>query len=138
MPVAVAGAAQDLSGVTAVDGIDLQVRPGEIFGLVGPDGAGKTTTMRLLTGLLDPDAGALRVAGFDVLRQTESDETPYRLHAAALQPLRRPDRGGEPALFRQHLPCSAGGAPGASAAVAGIQPAGSRLSSGRRSFSPAA
>ncbi|MDP2106601.1 MAG: ATP-binding cassette domain-containing protein, partial [Desulfobulbaceae bacterium] len=35
----------------AVDGLDLEVMPGEIFGLVGPDGAGKTTTMRLLTGI---------------------------------------------------------------------------------------
>ena len=40
------------SDVVAVDGIDLAVRPGETFGLIGPDGAGKTTTIRLLTGLL--------------------------------------------------------------------------------------
>lgn len=47
----------------ALDGIDLQVRPGEAFGLVGPDGAGKTTLMRLLCGLLEPNAGELRVFG---------------------------------------------------------------------------
>lgn len=55
----------------AVDGLSLEVRPGEIFGLVGPDGAGKTTTMRLLTGLLDADGGEAVVTGFDVFRQPE-------------------------------------------------------------------
>jgi len=47
----------------ALDGIDLQVAPGEAFGLVGPDGAGKTTLMRLLCGLLAPSDGELRVFG---------------------------------------------------------------------------
>jgi len=56
----------------AVDGIDLRVREGEIFGLLGPDGAGKTTTMRMLAGILDPTAGQAEVGGFDVLRQPEA------------------------------------------------------------------
>lgn len=51
---------------TAVDDITFQVRPGEIFGLLGANGAGKSTTFRMLCGLLPPTAGVLRVAGFDV------------------------------------------------------------------------
>jgi len=55
----------------AVDGISLQVRAGEIYGLVGSDGAGKTTTMRLLAGALRADQGQASVCGFDIQRQTE-------------------------------------------------------------------
>jgi ABC-2 type transport system ATP-binding protein len=58
----------------AVEGLSLRVSPGEIYGLVGPDGAGKTTTMRLLCGAFQPDRGVsttIRVAGYDVTRQTE-------------------------------------------------------------------
>jgi ABC-2 type transport system ATP-binding protein len=57
--------------VTAVDGLDLTVARGEIFGLVGPDGAGKTTTIRMLCAIMDPTAGSARVAGFDTVRQAE-------------------------------------------------------------------
>ena len=57
--------------VTAVSSLTLQVKRGEIFGLVGPDGAGKTTTIRLLTAILDPDAGWAKVAGFDTVSQPE-------------------------------------------------------------------
>jgi ABC-2 type transport system ATP-binding protein len=58
--------------ITAVDDLSLEVTRGEIFGLVGPDGAGKTTTLRLLCGLVNPDAGAIEVAGYDVAREPES------------------------------------------------------------------
>jgi ABC-2 type transport system ATP-binding protein len=57
--------------VTAVDGLNLAVARGEIFGLVGPDGAGKTTTIRMLCAIMDPSAGSARVAGFDTVRQSE-------------------------------------------------------------------
>ncbi len=55
----------------AVAGLDLDVADGEIFGLVGPDGAGKTTTMRMLAGILPPSGGRAEVAGFDVARDAE-------------------------------------------------------------------
>jgi ABC-2 type transport system ATP-binding protein len=54
---------------TAVDAISLDVQPGEIFGFLGPNGSGKTTTIRMLCGLLPPTAGHATVAGFDVARQ---------------------------------------------------------------------
>ena len=55
----------------AVDGVNFEVRRGEIFGLVGPDGAGKTTTIRMLCGVMQADAGEMRVAGYDVGRNPE-------------------------------------------------------------------
>jgi len=59
-------------GVThAVDDVSLQVKAGEIYGLVGSDGAGKTTTMRLLVGALLQDAGEVSVCGYDIQKQTE-------------------------------------------------------------------
>jgi ABC-2 type transport system ATP-binding protein len=57
--------------VQAVDRLSFDVHPGEIFGLVGPDGAGKTTTLRMLAGVLTPDAGGALVAGHDVVRDPE-------------------------------------------------------------------
>ncbi len=57
--------------VRAVDGLSFDVQPGEIFGLVGPDGAGKTTTLRILAGVLAPDGGEAHVAGFDMAADPE-------------------------------------------------------------------
>jgi len=56
----------------AVDDVTFNVQPGEIFGLVGPDGAGKTTIMRLLTGILDPSAGEAFVDGLDIRKHAEA------------------------------------------------------------------
>lgn len=55
--------------LTAVDGIDLHVQPHEIFGLVGPDGAGKTTFLRMLSSIMEPTSGTARIAGFDTFSQ---------------------------------------------------------------------
>ena len=55
----------------AVDGVSLQIKAGEIYGLVGSDGAGKTTTMRLLVGALKSDAGEINICGYDVKKQVE-------------------------------------------------------------------
>jgi ABC-2 type transport system ATP-binding protein len=58
--------------VRAIDRLSFSVAPGEIFGLVGPDGAGKTTTMRVLSGVLPADSGEVVIAGCDVMRDPES------------------------------------------------------------------
>ena len=57
------GLAKHYGGVRAVDGIDLEVRRGEVYGFLGRNGAGKTTTIRMLLGLIRPTAGAVRVFG---------------------------------------------------------------------------
>ena len=56
-------------GVHAVDGVSLAIEHGETYGLLGPDGAGKTTTIRLLTGLMAPTSGSAQVLGHDTVRQ---------------------------------------------------------------------
>jgi ABC-2 type transport system ATP-binding protein len=66
------GLTRRFGDVTAVDHLDLEVSRGEIFGLVGPDGAGKTTTLRLLCGLLDATEGEAWVAGHNVAREVEA------------------------------------------------------------------
>jgi ABC-2 type transport system ATP-binding protein len=63
---------KQFGALRAVDQLSFDVHAGEIFGLVGPDGAGKTTTLRMLAGVLTPDAGAVTIAGHDVVRDPES------------------------------------------------------------------
>ncbi|MGB2697900.1 MAG: ABC transporter ATP-binding protein [Candidatus Zixiibacteriota bacterium] len=55
----------------AIDRLNLKIRKGELFGLVGPDGAGKTTMLRLLSGILEPTSGTAEVAGFDIIQESE-------------------------------------------------------------------
>lgn len=75
MPEPLAISTKELSrsfkGKIAVAGLNLQVQSGEIFGLVGPDGSGKTTTIRLLTAIMDPSDGHASVAGFDTVKEPE-------------------------------------------------------------------
>ena len=63
---------KSFGAVTAVDRLTLTVAEGEIFGLVGPDGAGKTTTMRLLTAIMDPTAGDAWVYGHHIVHEAEA------------------------------------------------------------------
>ncbi len=63
---------RDYKSVRAVDGLTLSIAPGELFGLVGPDGAGKTTTLRLLAGLLDVTEGEATILGYDLKTQAEA------------------------------------------------------------------
>jgi drug efflux transport system ATP-binding protein len=66
------GLTKSFPGVQAVDHLSFEVHSGEIFGLVGPDGAGKTTTLRMLAGVMPPDGGGATVAGADVVRDPEA------------------------------------------------------------------
>lgn len=62
---------KSFDGLSAVDNLTLTVAEGEIFGLVGPDGAGKTTTMRLLSAIMEPTSGDAWVAGHHVVKEAE-------------------------------------------------------------------
>ncbi len=62
---------RSFGGLKAVDGLSLEVLPGIVFGFIGPNGSGKTTTIRLLLGLLDPDGGKAEVLGFDTQKQSD-------------------------------------------------------------------
>lgn len=70
--IEVRGLAKSFDGVRAVDGVDFEVRPGELFGFLGPNGAGKTTTINMLTGLARPDAGSISIAGRDCVARPRS------------------------------------------------------------------
>ena len=82
------GLSKSFGKLRAVDDFTLSVEEGEIFGLVGPDGAGKTTTMRLLTGIMDPSAGEAWVAGRHVVREAEAvkDDIAYMSQRFGLYP----------------------------------------------------
>lgn len=63
---------REFNGAAAVDDVSLSVREGEVFGLVGPDGAGKTTALRMLSGVMRPTSGEIVIAGHDVVADPES------------------------------------------------------------------
>jgi|SRR5271157_115429 len=64
--IAIEGLTKDYGDVRAVDGLTLSIPEAEVFGLLGPNGSGKTTTINCLTGLLRPTSGTIKVNGFDV------------------------------------------------------------------------
>lgn len=71
LAVQTAGLSKSFGKIQAVTGLDLAVPRGEMFSLVGPDGAGKTTTIRMLCGLLPPTSGKARVLGYDLAGQSD-------------------------------------------------------------------
>ncbi len=77
--IRIEGLTREFGSETAVDGLTMSIREGEIFGLVGPDGAGKTTTMRMLTGILEPTSGDAWVNGMSIRESPEKikDEIGY-------------------------------------------------------------
>ena len=82
------------NGRAVVDHVALRMAEGEISGFLGPNGSGKTTTIRMMCGLLTPDAGEGTVLGFDVIRQGRRIKPRSRLHDAAVLVLRGSvDRG---------------------------------------------
>jgi ABC-2 type transport system ATP-binding protein len=70
--ISVEGLRKHFGEVRALDGIDLEAQQGTVLGVLGPNGAGKTTAVRVLTTLLQPDAGTARVAGLDVVADAEA------------------------------------------------------------------
>jgi ABC-2 type transport system ATP-binding protein len=68
--IEILGLTKTFDKITAVDNLELTIKQGEMFGLVGPDGAGKTTLFRMLTGILLPTSGTANLLGFDLLKET--------------------------------------------------------------------
>ncbi|KAF0219192.1 MAG: ABC-2 type transport system ATP-binding [Geobacteraceae bacterium] len=75
-------------GLVAVDNLSLSVAKGELFGLIGPDGAGKTTTLRMLASIMEPTSGSARVMGKDIVREAEAikEEIGYMSQRFGLYP----------------------------------------------------
>src|SRR3954470_2275690 len=73
--ISIVGLPKEFDDVTAVDGIDLEIKPGEFFTLLGPSGCGKTTTLRMLAGFEQPTDGQILLDGVDVA-QTPAHKRP--------------------------------------------------------------
>jgi ABC-2 type transport system ATP-binding protein len=93
------GLVRNFDGVPAVDGLDLDIRPGEIYGFLGPNGAGKSTTVRVLCTLLAPTAGRATVAGHDVA--AEPGQVRLRIGVALQEAALDPRQTGEELLRLQ-------------------------------------
>lgn len=77
IPVSATNISKRFGDTHAVDGVSLNIRAGEIYGLVGADGAGKTTTIRLLVGALKADVGEVNICGYDINTQTEQARSQF-------------------------------------------------------------
>jgi len=97
--IQVEGMCKTFGHTVALRDVSFHVQQGEVLGFLGPDGAGKTTTMRILTGYLAPSAGRATVAGFDVFTQSLEigDQTPFQTSYYAR-------RGGEQAVLLMESP----------------------------------
>jgi ABC-2 type transport system ATP-binding protein len=69
--IALSGLTKKFDAITVVDNISFEAQQGQIFGLVGPDGAGKTTTIRMLAGIMEPTSGTATVDGRDIAKESE-------------------------------------------------------------------
>jgi ABC-2 type transport system ATP-binding protein len=69
--IVIKGLVKQYEDITAVNGLNLEIRKGEMFGFLGPNGAGKTTTISMLCGLVKPTAGSARIAGFDIEKEPQ-------------------------------------------------------------------
>ena len=72
LAIDVAGLSKSFDGKTVVHDLTLKVAKGQIYGFLGPNGSGKTTSIRMLCGLLKPDAGSGTCLGYDVIRETDA------------------------------------------------------------------
>jgi ABC-2 type transport system ATP-binding protein len=84
--VAIDGVSKSFGRLKAVDNVSLQVRPGEVYGLLGPNGSGKTTLIRMLVGLILPDSGSVTVLGTRMPEIGILGRIGYMTQAAALYP----------------------------------------------------
>ena len=99
---------QRFGDFVAVDHVSFRIERGEIFGFLGSNGCGKTTTMKMLTGLLPPTEGQRRLFGEPVDAQRHRDPPPGRLHVAGLLALHRADGAAEPRSACAAVPPAAG------------------------------
>ena len=127
--IAVERLTKRFGATVAVDALGFVIESGEIFGLVGPDGAGKTTVMRHAGRRHAARRGSIIIDGIDVRRRSRRSETPSQLHAAALRPLRGPDGRREHPLLRRPVRGAAQAARPARRSAAGrLQHGGSSVS----------
>ena len=100
------GLTKRYNGRAVVDDFSIRVERGTIFGFLGPNGSGKTTTIRMLCGLLTPDEGEGTCLGYDLRREARGDQARSRLHDAALQHVRGSVDRGEPRFRRADVRCA--------------------------------
>ena len=82
LPLEVQGLTKKFGDFTAVDHVSFTVQPGEVFGYLGPNGSGKTTTIRMLCGLITPTEGTAKILGIDVCEGSRKGQTADRIHVA--------------------------------------------------------